>query len=207
MRWVLSFCFALLIVAAIRIVARRPGQKISIYEVEHWVHSLAKIKKEGGTLTISDSNSPMFLRLHRGAGTGRSCKILIDVPRARWSEGKLEVLRDRLEQRGIRSEEPATQPGVLLRVTLEIPDIWDESSGASGARVGREVFEALGVAVTARFNVKVRGENSARTWKSTAERWREEGNPLLRYVGRKIGQVVKHEVESERSDSGTVGPQ
>ena len=199
MTWIYILLFLLVVFVLFRTLVKSPGRGISMYEFEHWVHSFAKIKKEGGTMTFRHSGSPSFIRFRRGAGCERRCQVLVDVPRTSWSESKLGTLHERLERMGIDAKEPAEDLGVLLRVTLEIPDTWDEASGAAGARISQELFAALGIGGEARFDVSMKGENSLRPWGPTIQRWQEEGNPVLRRIGRKIGEGVEREVESERS--------
>lgn len=199
MTWIYLLFFLLAALVVVRVLVKSPGRGIKMYEFEHWIHSFAKVKKEGGTMTFRHSGSPSFIRFRRGAGRERCCEILVDVPRTSWSESKSGTLHDRLERMGIDAREPPEDLGVLLRVTLDISDIWDEASGAQGARISQELFAALGVGAEARFDVSMKGENSLKPWGPTIQRWQEEGNPVLRRIGRRIGEGVEREVESERS--------
>jgi hypothetical protein len=96
--------------------------------------------------------------------------------------------------------EPPEDLAVLLRVELEVPDVGNAASGATGARVAQEIFEALGIDRAEQFNVAMKGENSLRTWGPIAQRWREEGNPILRHVGRKIEDGVVSDTKLERTE-------
>jgi hypothetical protein len=167
------------------------------HEFEHWIHSLMKVKKDGGTLTLSHVGSSALIRFTRAAGHDAKCDLLIDVPRASWSEDRVAALRQLFERRGMEFFEPTENKGVLLRVRLGVTDIWDAASGAAGARIAQEVFSVMGAERHAEFRIAMKGENSARVWGPAAERLREGGNPVLRDIGRRIVD----QIDAERRDS------
>jgi hypothetical protein len=198
MTWIILILLIALGFLLVRAFVRGAGEAIDRFEFEHWIHSFLKLKKDGSSLALQHSKSKTFLRLQRVRGHSRRCNLLVDVPRARWSEQRAESLRTVLLQKGVTALEPTDTPSTLLRITLEVDDIWDESSGAGGARLAREIFEVLGLEREARFNVTMTGENSNRTWEAAAERWQEEGNPIVRGIGRSIAAEVEREAAEER---------
>jgi len=168
-------------------------------EFEHWIHSFLKVKKDGSTMTFSHVGSPVFLRFRRDSGREERCQLLMDVPRARWSEPHLAELTRRMESLDVSPVAPAGEIGVLLRVILEIGDIWEPASGARGSRLAQELFAILGLGQEARFNVSMKGENSLRTWRPTAQRWQKGESTVLRGLGERIEDEAGKETESPES--------
>lgn len=182
----------ILAVAALR---RSLEVRISREGFEHWVHSLAKAKQDGGTVSFSPLDvRQAIVRVERGPGTGSRCEILVDVPRTSWSEQRSESIRDALVRDGLEPFEPADRLDVLLRIGLPIPDIWDEASGARGSRVVRRIFEAAGIEPAAWFRVSMAGQNSARIWK----RWQDSSNPIIRGMARRARRQIEAEEAKER---------
>ena len=199
MTWLYVILFTSLALLLVRTFVRGAGERIDWFAFEHWVHAFLKVKQDGASMTFSDCASRVFLRFHRRCGSDRRCELVIDIPRARWSETKADIITTTLVQMGIEAKEPSDAPSALVRIELEVPNIWDDASGSAGARVARELFRALGLGREARFNVKMTGRNSTRTWGATAQRWQEEGNPLLRYTGKELESQIKREEDKKTS--------
>lgn len=202
MNWALLFLVASVFVVLIRLTIKRLLPKVTWYEFESWVHHLLLMKKDGGTVTLSHCGSPLTLRFRRDAGTKRGCDVLVEVPRAPWSEAKLDALRETLERHEIAAVPQPDDADVLLCVRLNVPDIWDRASGAAAARVGQHLFEALGLDRNARFTGTREGQGSAKVWRDVAVRWAEGENRFLRKRGRNLLEYIDEETQSQRSTNG-----
>lgn len=169
MTWVFVVCAVLGLGIAAVLISRGLATKAQMHEFEHWVHSFMKVKKDGASLTLTHVDSVVLLRFRREEGSNGACTLLLDVPRARWSEAKLDTLRELIERRGKEPISPTDNPGVLLRVRLRVADIWDEASGAAGARLAQDLLRCAGLGNDARFSVAMGGENSSRIRKRLSE--------------------------------------
>ena len=184
MAWITLSVAAVIVVLLIRVWLKPPGETADRYEFEASLHDLLLSMKDGATMTVSHRDSPLYIRFRRDRGLYRRCDLLVDVPRADWSEPRLDALREHLDRKCIDGVESPDEPGVLLRVRLHVPDVWAPASGAAGARVAWELFEVLGLNEGARFKLASTGEHSARAVRSSAEDWKRGKNPLLRWVAR-----------------------
>ena len=198
MKWIVASLLIIVLIAATRRLIPRPGSAIDRYELEHWIHSFAKVKKDDSLLTICHTSSLALLRFQRTRGSGDACSLLFKVPRTSLAEARLDSLREALDQHGYNPSEPESEPGTLLECTIELPDIWAPSSGAAGARLAHVAFAALGLGPDERFNILFQGENSIRLWGRTAERWKESGGVVTRWIGRRLHRGVEEEREQEK---------
>jgi hypothetical protein len=167
-------------------------------DFESGVHALMKMKKDGGTMTLAQvGQQGVLVRFERSNGLEDQCDLFIDVPRTRWSERNLAKLREMFEQSGLEHFQPPDRPNVLMRTQLRCSDIWDEASGAAGARIAQHIFDACGVDRGARFKVSTTGENSARVWRGLATQWKDGSNT----IGRSVGTKLIDQIEAEKQDA------
>lgn len=189
--------FSLLILVIVRLHLTAPGRRVDVLEFSHWIHSFLKIKKDGGSMTVSHVGSSVFIRFHRKSEVKDGCLLLVDVPRARWSESLESVLWSLADLREFNATEPHEDTSVLMRVELPIHNVCDESSGAAGARLAQELFDVLGVSGDAKFRVAMTGANSTRVWRPITQTWREGDSAALRFIGKRIDDEGGHDAHEQ----------
>lgn len=194
-------CVVVLVTASIILVRRALTIYVDRGGFDHWVLSLMRVQKDGGTLTIAAVGSRAMLRFERSADDSEnSCVLYLDVPRTSWSERKIETISAFLSAKGIDWSEPLDRKNVILRVRTRVPDIWNENAGVDASRLAREIFDAAGVPSTARFKISSQGENSMRLLARKAPEWREGESAVLRFVARQAIRGIEAEKKDRSSD-------
>jgi hypothetical protein len=140
----------------------RPERNIDRGRLGHWFRSLIRLYESDSWVEVSLRGSSPCLRLHRRAGDGRRCWVVLSCPRGRWMSGSLGRAREAISR----------EPGVLilpgapnagaehLDVQVQVSDIWSKDAADVAVRVAERVLDALGVRSDARFDLDFSGERS-----------------------------------------------
>lgn len=129
-------------------------------DLEHWVRSLLLIVEDGGLLTVEDQSSDVRLQFVRRSSSGDSALLELQVPRAPWSEPALPELESALASNDLDVDCPVTgedSSDLVAKVRIPVPSIWEEWSGAKGARAAQLVLDALAVPRDARLHLDLVG--------------------------------------------------
>jgi len=129
-------------------------------DLEHWVRSLLLIVEDGGLLTVEDQSSGIRFQLVRQSGSADSALLELQVPRASWSESALAQLERVLASHDLDADCPVTgedSTDLVAKVRIPVPSIWEEWSGAKGARAAQLVLDALSVPRDTRLHLDLVG--------------------------------------------------
>jgi hypothetical protein len=119
--------------------------------------------EDGGWLSIKVRGSPVTLKIIREKETDSGATLSLRVPKAPWSLGAAENLRNLCDAHGYDSDFATGSIGdSLCEIRLSIKDIWSPSAGASGARLANLVLDVFGIEQDARLKIDLIGRRSRR---------------------------------------------
>jgi hypothetical protein len=162
MEWLLAVAlFAALVLAFFNV--NLFGRRWPRNDLSHAVKSMLVLLEDGAWLSIKVRGSPVALRVIRENEMGSAATANLQVPRAPWSLGAGEKLRQLCDAHGYEGcfgTESVSDP--LCEIRLSVKDIWSPSAGAPGARLTNLVLDALGVEQHARLKIDLVGKRSRR---------------------------------------------
>jgi hypothetical protein len=100
----------------------------------------------------------------RTSGSDNAARIELSVPKGKLSSDSLAGLLARLRKEGFDvGDSRSTSTEDFLRVSTDVPDIWDDAAGLKGARAAHLVLAAFSVDHEERFDFRLEG---TRKWRS-----------------------------------------
>jgi hypothetical protein len=135
------------------------GRGKSRSDFSHAVRSLLVLMENGGVLRVRHRGSKTEFNFVREAGTDESAELLLVIPRAEWSEKANAALRQAFDTHGYKASFDGKN---LAEIRIGSTDIWDEASGARGARAAHILVDALSIPRDARFDLALLGPMSRR---------------------------------------------
>jgi hypothetical protein len=153
----------------------RPERNVERTRLGHWFRSLIRLFESDSKVEIRHRRSALRLTLHRRAGQGSECWVVLACPRAAWSNLPLSMVREAIarEPRVLILPDTSSANGDRLDVQLRVPDIWAKDAADVLVRVAQRVLDALGISADARFDLEFSGEQSMERSLEARRRQRE----------------------------------
>ena len=145
------------------LLAWQPGTKNNgIEALPGFLRSLYAATENGSILRVRHRGSGIEFSFARIAGEDTEATVELRIPRADWSVNNAGKIAESLLTKGFQYRKEELSTGLFATVTLEIPNIWDNASGATGAHAARILTESIGLPSDSRFDERVFGESSKR---------------------------------------------
>ena len=144
-------------------LAWQPGTKNKgIEALPSFLRSLYAAMENDSILRVRNRGSEVEFSFVRIAGENEEATVELRIPRADWSVNNADKIFQSFLTHGFQFRREDISTDLLASVTLEIPNIWDSASGATGAHAARILIQTIGLGDDTRFDVRSIGETSRR---------------------------------------------
>lgn len=139
------------------------GRGKSRADFAHGVRSLLLLMESGGVLRIRHRPSKIQFDFVRASGSDKDADLTLLVQRGELSQTSEDAVRKAFESHGFDGVfDPNSGEGALAEVHIHVSDIWDEGSGARGARAAHLLVDSLSIPRDAKFDLALLGPRSSR---------------------------------------------
>lgn len=179
----------------------RPRKEIEQSELQHCIQGFVMTKQDGARLILSPAKTDLAVALLRRREQRDSCEVLVQVKQPEWTEWH-DSLHAELDRQMFEPRIVSRDGANVLELDVAVSDVFAREAGAQVARALMLMFQLVGVGRDERLEIALHGENSARLWKSSAERQVTSRNPLVRWIGRSTLRGLKEEEEKSQKGDG-----
>jgi hypothetical protein len=120
------------------------------------------VMENSSVLNITHRDSDIEFSFVRARGEGIEATVEFRVPRADWSINSGGSIEAAFQAQGFEYFKDKSMSGHIFVVTIEVPNIWDTASGATGAHAAKILIQAVGLDEKARFDARFVGMSSER---------------------------------------------